>query len=114
MSSEEIKKFYEKFNNDTAKMKEQTPNAASGFAALFGKVMKDGEVCVKHKELVAIGIAVATACKPCIRLHVKKSLAAGASREEILEAASVAVMMAGGPAFTHIPEVIDALDANEA
>ena len=31
-----------------------------------------------------------------------------------MEAASVAVMMAGGPAFTHIPEVIDAIEALEA
>jgi AhpD family alkylhydroperoxidase len=114
MSSEEIKKFYEKFSNDTAKMKKQTPGAASGFMALFEKVMKDGEISVKHKELIAISIAVASYCGPCIKLHVKKCLDAGASREEILEAASVAVMMAGGPAFTHIPEVIDALDANEA
>lgn len=82
--------------------------------ALFGKVMKDGAVPVKQKELIAIAIAVSCYCGPCIKLHVKKCLDAGASREEILEAASVAVMMAGGPAFTHLPEVIDALDANEA
>ena len=114
MSAEEIKKFYEKFNNDTAKMKKQTPQVASGFMNLFGKVMKDGTISLKQKELIAISIAVSCYCGPCIKLHVKKCLNAGATREEILDAASVAVMMSGGPAFTHLPEVIDALDANEA
>ena len=61
--------------------------------------------------MVALGIAVAQRCEPCINLHVQKSLEAGNSPAEILEAASVAVMMPGGPAYTHIPVVIDALEA---
>lgn len=111
--SEEIKKFFEKFGQDIAKMKEQLPDAVGGFMGMFGKIMKDGALSSKNKELVAIGIAVSSACTPCIRLHVQKALAAGATREEILEAASVAMMMAGGPAFTHIPIVMDTLDALE-
>ena len=35
----------------------------------------------------------------------------GKTKEQILEAASVAMMMAGGPALTHIPVVIDTLEA---
>ncbi len=111
--SQEVKEFYEKFNNDMAKMKQQAPDMLTGFGALFSKVMKEGSITVLEKELVAVGIAVATQCCPCIRLHVKKCLGAGATREQIIEAASVAVMMAGGPAYTHIPEVIEALDAAE-
>jgi len=42
------------------------------------------------------------------------SVAAGATRKEILEAAGVAVLMGGGPAFTHVAEVIKALDALNA
>jgi alkylhydroperoxidase/carboxymuconolactone decarboxylase family protein YurZ len=41
---------------------------------------------------------------------VQKCLDAGATRQQILEAASVAVMMGGGPAYTHIPIVADTLD----
>ena len=35
---------------------------------------------------------------------------AGATREQILEAAGVSVLMQGGPAFTHVPEVLTALE----
>jgi len=107
----EVKEFFEKFKNDVAKMKEQAPDTVNGFAAMFGKIMKDGALSLREKELVALGIGVAQRCVPCIRAHVQKSLDAGATKEQILEAASVAVMMGGGPAYTHIPVVIETLEA---
>ena len=110
----ETKDFFEKFKNDIAKMKEQIPDAVGGFSGMFAKIMKDGALSVKEKEFVALGIGVAQRCAPCIRLHVQKCLDAGATKEQILEAACVAVMMGGGPAYTHIPIVIDTLQALEA
>ncbi len=91
-------------------MKAQTPEVVNGFMGMFAKTMKAKALDVKQKELIALAIGVAMRCKPCIILHVQKSLQAGATREEILEAAGVAVMMGGGPTFTHVPEVLRALD----
>jgi len=107
----EVKEFFEKFKNDVAKMKEQAPDTVNGFATMFSKIMKDGTLSLREKELIALGIGVAQRCVPCIRAHVQKSLDAGATKEQILEAASVAVMMGGGPAYTHIPVVIETLEA---
>ncbi len=103
--------FFIKFKGDAEKMRQLAPDMAKGFGGLFQNVMKNGALKTKEKELVALGIAVAQHCPPCINLHVQKSLEAGNSPEEILEAASVAVVMQGGPAYTHIPVVIDALEA---
>jgi len=107
----EVKEFFEKYRNDVAKMKEQTPDLVNGFGGLFSKVMKDGALSVREKELIALGIGVTQRCAPCIRLHIQKSLEAGATKEQILEAAGVAVIMGGGPAYTHIPIVINTLEA---
>lgn len=109
--TQETKEFFEKFQNDVGKMKQDVPDTLNGFMSMFGKVMRDGAISLLEKEFVAVGIAVAIQCTPCIRLHVQKCLDAGATREQILEAASVAVMMAGGPAYTHIPVVMDTLEA---
>jgi AhpD family alkylhydroperoxidase len=103
--------FLEKFKGDFAKMNQSAPDMVKGFGGLFQSVMKDGALKQKDKELIALGIAVAQRCEPCINLHVQKSLEAGNSPAAILEAACVAVMMQGGPAYTHIPVVIDALEA---
>ena len=105
------KKFYDEFPKLQAKIPQELPDMAKGFGALFGGVMKDGALSLKTKELIAMGIGVAIRCEPCIFAHVKKCLEAGATREEILEAASVVVMMQGGPGFVHIPAVIEALEA---
>ena len=109
----ETEKFFEAFKNDMAKMKEQTPDVVNGFVGLFSKVMKDGALTVKEKEFIALGIGVTQRCAPCIRLHIQKCLEAGATKEQILEAAGVAVLMGGGPAYTHIPVVINTLEELE-
>ena len=75
--------------------------------------MKEGVLSVREKELIALAIGMAVRCDPCINLHVQKCLEAGATREQILEAASVAVMMQGGPTFTYLPKVVEALEALE-
>jgi len=92
-------------------MQEALPDMMKGFSGLFQSVMKDGALDLKTKELIALAVGLAVRCNPCIYLHVQKCLAAGASRDEILDVASVVVMMQGGPAFTYVPEVIDALEA---
>jgi AhpD family alkylhydroperoxidase len=102
--------FLAKFKADTEKAQQLLPGMLKGFGALFQGVMKDGALKTKEKELVALGIAVAQRCEPCISLHVQKCLQAGNTPGEILEAASVAVVMQGGPAYTHIPEVMQALE----
>ena len=107
----EIKEFFENYRNDVAKMKEQTPDLVNAFAGLFTKVMKNGALSVMQKELIALGIGVTQHCAPCIRLHVQKALEAGVTKEQVLEAAAVAVVMGGGPAYTHIPIVINTLEA---
>lgn len=109
--SEDVKAFFAKFKGDMGKVQQQLPEVIRAFRGLFDSAMNEGELSVKQKELIALGIGVAAQCCPCIYLHVQKCLAAGASAKEVLEAASVAVVMGGGPAFTHLPEVVDALEA---
>ena len=108
--SGEATQFLVDFGEAVEQMKSQTPDVINGFMGMFTKIMKAGALDVKQKELIALAIGVAARCKPCIILHVQKALKAGATREEILEAAAVTVMMGGGPTFTHIPVVLAALD----
>jgi AhpD family alkylhydroperoxidase len=110
--SDEVKSFYEKYKKDYGKMQQSMPDTVKGFSAFFDSVMKEGALSLKHKELIALAIGVAVRCEPCIYLHVKKCLAVGATKEEILDAVSVCAMMQGGPSFTYLPCVLDALETN--
>ncbi len=57
----------------------------------------DGALPKKHKELIAIGISVATNCESCMQWHIEQAAADGASEAEVLEAVEVGIEMAGGP-----------------
>ena len=110
--SEKVKAYYEKVKKDMGKLQAAAPDMMKGFGALFSSVMKEGALSLKQKELIALALGVGVRCEPCINLHVKKCLDAGATKEEIIEAAAVAVMMQGGPSYTYMPAVMDALEAN--
>jgi AhpD family alkylhydroperoxidase len=75
--------------------------------------MKEGSIGVRDKELIALGIGMAVRCDGCIYAHAQKALAAGATRQQIMETAGVAVMMQGGPTYTYLPKLVEALDALE-
>lgn len=102
--------FFERWPDEVRRIKEEAPAVARGFGGLFSAVMSEGALSVREKELIALGIALAERCSPCIHVHVEKCLRAGATRQQILEAAGVTVMMRGGPAYTYLPEIVHALD----
>lgn len=106
----EISTFFDNWETGQQRLKEIAPNIIRGFGGMFQAVMKEGALTVREKELIALSIGLAVRCTPCINLHVKKCLSAGATREQVLEAAGVAVMMQGGPSFTNVPLVVEALD----
>jgi len=86
------------------------PETMRHFKSFMGSVLKEGVLDTKTKELIAIGTSITARCKYCIAIHVEKALNAGAAKEEILEAAIVAILMGGGPAMTYVSEVKKALD----
>lgn len=86
-------------------------DVVKGFGGLHQAAMKPGALEVREKELIALGIGLAMRCENCIYSHTRSALKAGATREQVLDAAGVAVMMAGGPTYTYLPRVHEALEA---
>ena len=111
MMENEVQQFHKDFTRSIQKLSKESPNMIRGFKSFHDQIMKSGVLGGKEKELIALGIAVAMHCVPCIRLHTQAAVAAGANKDEIMEAASVGVLMAGGPAYTHVPEVLKTLEA---
>ncbi|MFO0830116.1 MAG: carboxymuconolactone decarboxylase family protein [Phycisphaerales bacterium] len=102
--------FYAEWPSIMNRMKTRAPDIGKAFAPFFKELMKDGALSAKEKELIAVGISVATRCEPCIYSHVEKALKHGATSAQVMEAAGVAVLMGGGPSYTYAPVVSAALD----
>ncbi len=89
---------------DLRLMKEMRKLAPTEFEAWLGLnniVGRDGAIPRKYRELIAIGVACTTQCPYCIEVHAKAAKAAGATREEIVEAAFVSAALRAGGAATH-------------
>lgn len=96
--------------NLTGRLGSDIPDTMAGFGSLHKGAMADGVVSAKTKELVALAIAIAVRCDGCIAYHVHDALAAGASKDEIVEIIGVAVLMGGGPALMYGAEAYEAVE----
>lgn len=86
------------------------PEVMQAFGGLNRANSSDGALSYKHKELIALGIAIAARCDHCIASHVQACIKAGASREEIAETIGVTIMMGGGPSMMYGIEALNAYD----
>lgn len=64
----------------------------------------------KTLELILLACSVMSQCEACIALHLENAATLGASREEILQAAFMAVAMGGSPKMMYLSHVFEGLE----
>ncbi|MDD5016492.1 MAG: carboxymuconolactone decarboxylase family protein [Eubacteriales bacterium] len=82
-------------------MGQEAPDAVNAFMGLLKDVYTPGKLDLKTKELISVAIGCYNRCKYCIVYHTNEALKAGATREEIIEAAMVSVAFGGGPSMAY-------------
>jgi AhpD family alkylhydroperoxidase len=96
------------------RLAEALPGPMAAFVELHEQAVVEGALATRVKELIALGISIAARCDGCIAYHVHDALQSGATREEILEAIGVAVLMGGGPAAVYGAQALEALEQFQA
>ncbi|WP_066633016.1 carboxymuconolactone decarboxylase family protein [Desulfolucanica intricata] len=97
----DVRKILNDFMNGMGKTGKQAPELIQGFMGFMGGVVKKGALSVKQKELISVAIGAYNRCEYCIVYHVYKALESGATPEEIMEAAGVAITFGGGPSMAY-------------
>ncbi len=95
-----------------AQRRQLAPDASAAFQTFQGKVFADGALDRKTKQVIAVAVAHVTQCHQCIRAHTQAALRAGATPQELMEAAWVAAEMRAGGAYAHSNVMLAAI--NEA
>lgn len=98
-------------------MAKALPETDRGFGVMAKAAKTDGALSEKTKELIALGIAIATKCDSCIGFHTKSLIRLGVTREEFTEALAMATYMGGGPAYAYSAKALAAYETftkNEA
>ena len=81
-----------------------------GFSALARAALEPKALDTKTKELVALGIAVATRCDACVAFHAEAAVRHGATRDEIFETMGMAIYMGAGPSVMYAAQAVEAYD----
>lgn len=108
------KKSYSEINQTTQELTgafmQESKDTLNAFMQLHSAAMSEGEVSVKNKELIALGISIAARCDGCIASHVQSAIKAGATKQEIVECVNVAILMGGGPSVVYGTQALAAAE----
>jgi AhpD family alkylhydroperoxidase len=84
--------------------------AMAAYTAFRQAVYRDGALSQKVKRLIALACGLQAGCTRCIQGQTKDAIAAGATKEEILEATTVAVVMGGTAVSSEAWRVVKVLE----
>jgi len=107
--SESFAELLSGLNKQIGELRMQAPKTMQAFSGLARAALEPGALDTRTKELLAIAIAIAVRCDGCIGFHVKAALAAGASKDEIVETIGLAIYMGAGPSMIYGAETLRAL-----
>lgn len=97
-------------SSQIGQLKKDIPDTIAGFYALSGAADKAGALDSKQKEFVALGIAVAMRCDPCIAFHTRTLIKLGCTKAEFEEVLGTAIYMGGGPSLMYAAHAMEAFE----
>ncbi|WP_026896281.1 carboxymuconolactone decarboxylase family protein [Clostridiisalibacter paucivorans] len=96
-----VREMLNNFTSGLESLSTTNEKQVSAFMNLLGSSYEPGALDLKTKELMSVAIGIYNRCEYCIVFHTYKAFEAGATKEEILEAAMVSVAFGGGPSMAY-------------
>lgn len=91
-------------------LKKELPIPMEVFENFWAAAEKESVLDAKTKLLINIALSIAAQCEWCLTFYVRAALNKGATRQEILDAASMAILMHGGSALMEMIPLVKALN----
>ena len=102
--------YRDQINAAVKAMSATNPEIVKAYAGLHLANAKSTRIDAKTRELIALGVAVTLRCDGCINAHTDAAIKAGATKEHIIDALGVAIMVNAGAAMVYSARTIDAFD----
>lgn len=83
------------------------------FFNLDNNTYKDGALPTQTKELLGLVASTVLRCNDCIDYHLEECAKSGSSKDEIVDALNVALMVGGSIVIPHLRHAIDTLEILE-
>ncbi len=81
--------------------------------ALDNRTYESGVLDAKTKEMMGLAASMVLRCDDCINYHVIQAKEAGATKEELYEVFSIALIVGGSIVIPHLRRAADSLDQLE-
>jgi len=98
------------------RLKREAPDLFEGFRAMIERYYTPGALDAREKELMAIACSVALASTSSLAIHIANAMTAGATRQQVIEAAAIGVEFGGGPSYTlardHLLDFLEEIEAD--
>jgi AhpD family alkylhydroperoxidase len=95
-------------NTEVAEIANLSPAAEQAYQDLRAVEQDTRLLSAKIRELIALSVAAAIRCDPCIAIHTAAATRHGATRGEITEALGIAAAVNAGAAFAYATRPPDA------
>jgi len=109
MMQYDVKGTIEEFNRLMVDIRKSIPAEYEAFIANKAALTKAGKIPEKTKWLLLLVASVSQKCPVCVPPAVKHCLEAGWTKEEILEASMIAVLVGGSSVMTYVTLVDKAI-----
>ncbi|MFA5159589.1 MAG: carboxymuconolactone decarboxylase family protein [Candidatus Omnitrophota bacterium] len=104
------KKLLKQFNESMVDIRKTIPKEYEAFINEKETILKSGKIPEKTKWLLLLVASVTQKCPVCIPRAVQHCIDAGWTKEEMLEACMVAVLVGGSSAMTYVTLVDKAIE----
>jgi len=94
-----VRRIIKQRTKNQKRLENETPLLFEGFDGLMKAYYAESALATKHKELIAIALSISRFYVPCLAIHTKNAIDAGATRDEVIDAAKIGVEFGGGPSF---------------
>ncbi len=113
-SEDRIKQFTEFRQRMNTRILDEPNQVIRRFFALDTQTYQAGALDEKTKELCGLVASMVLRCDDCISYHVAQCRQAGATRAELFDVFSVALVVGGSIVIPHLRRAVDFLDRLEA
>lgn len=113
MQDESVREFAERRAAGQERLLEAANLPMRRFLALDGDVYADGALSRREKELLGLVASAVLRCDDCVRYHLQQAHRVGVSRNEVVEALSVALVVGGSVVIPHLRRAFTFLDELE-
>ncbi len=106
----DLHEFREERQRKTDNLLKEDHRDLKRFFALDSAAYRDGALDGKTKELLGLVASTVLRCNDCIAYHCDQAVQAGWTREQILDALNVALVVGGSITIPHIRTVWEVVD----